>query len=129
MRAGGAVFDTVASTSKSLKVRIRAGGDAMPKVGTRLRSVTCSTEIIVVKAPDGEIDLRCGGRPMVELGGDSPEGAAPDPAHAAGTLLGKRYVDASGDVEVLCTKAGDGSLSLGGDGLGVKEAKPLPASD
>jgi len=30
---------------------------------------------------------------------------------------------------VLCTKPGDGSLSVGDEPLQVKEAKPLPASD
>ena len=42
--------------------------------------------------------------------------------------MGKRYV-AEGGVEVLVTKAGAGSLSLGRTALALKEAKPLPASD
>ena len=46
-----------------------------------------------------------------------------------GTALGKRYVDASESLEVLCTKAGEGSLSLGDEPMVLKEAKPLPASD
>ena len=50
------------------------------------------------------------------------------PAHAGGTLLGKRYTD-DGALEVLCTKAGEGSLSIGDTPLVLKEAKPLPASD
>jgi hypothetical protein len=55
--------------------------------------------------------------------------AKPSPDHADGTLLGKRYVDADQILEVLCTKPGDGSLSVGDEPLQVKEAKPLPASD
>jgi hypothetical protein len=45
-----------------------------------------------------------------------------------GTAMGKRYVDESG-AEVLVTKAGAGSLSIGNTPLVLKEAKPLPASD
>jgi hypothetical protein len=32
-------------------------------------------------------------------------------------------------LEVLCTKAGDGGLSVGDQVLPVKDAKPLPSSD
>ena len=32
-------------------------------------------------------------------------------------------------LEILCTKAGDGSLGVDGELLSLKEAKPLPASD
>jgi hypothetical protein len=100
----------------------------MPKVGTRLRSAVCATEVIVVKSPAGDVDLRAGGAPMGESGTE-PAGGSVDPGFAAGTQLGKRYVDASGELEVLCTKAGEGSLSLGTEALVLKEAKPLPASD
>jgi hypothetical protein len=98
------------------------------KPGTRLRSQVCSTEVIVVKAPAGDVDLACGGAPMVPLDAAAGVGSV-DGAHRAGTLLGKRYADESGGLEVLCTKAGEGSLSLGGAPLPVKEAKPLPSSD
>ncbi len=42
--------------------------------------------------------------------------------------MGKRYVDETG-AEVLVTKAGAGTLSIGSTALNLKEAKPLPASD
>ena len=42
--------------------------------------------------------------------------------------MGKRYVDDNG-AEVLVTKAGAGTLSIGTTPLNMKEAKPLPASD
>jgi len=45
------------------------------------------------------------------------------------TRLGKRYEDADTGLEVLCTKAGKGSLSLNGRALPVKAPKPLPSSD
>ena len=46
-----------------------------------------------------------------------------------GTLIGKRYVDAAGTVELLCVKPGKGSLAIAGVALQLKDAKPLPASD
>ena len=93
---------------------------AQLKVGSRLRSAVCTTEVIVIAAPGGDVDVRCGGAPMVAPGG------APQ---AGGTALGKRYVTAAGDLELLCTKAGQGSLGVGTTPLVLKEAKPLPSSD
>ena len=46
-----------------------------------------------------------------------------------GTLLGKRYTDDEGTVEILCTKPGAGTLTFDGQVLTLKESKPLPASD
>ena len=46
-----------------------------------------------------------------------------------GTQLGKRYSDDELGLELLCTKAGEGSISVGETILAVKGAKPLPASD
>lgn len=101
------------------------------KPGLRLRSAVDTTELIVVRAPSGdvEVDLACGGAPMVPAGTDVPDGGAVDPAWAGGTLMGKRYADETVGVELLCTKAGEGSLALNGEALGVKDAKPLPSSD
>jgi hypothetical protein len=99
------------------------------RAGTRLRSVVCTTEVMTVRAPDEPADLRCGGHPMVELDDDTPGSATIDPSHAGGTLLGKRYADDELGLEVLCVKAGEGSLSLGATPLPLKGAKPLPASD
>jgi hypothetical protein len=48
-----------------------------------------------------------------------------DPA----TLIGKRYVDASDSLELLCTYSGKGELSCDGVPMTLKSAKPLPASD
>ena len=56
-------------------------------------------------------------------------GVAIDSQHAAGTLIGKRYVDALDCVEVLCTRGGDGSLTLDGAAMTMKQAKALPSSD
>jgi len=97
--------------------------------GSRLRSVADATEVVVVRPPAQSVDLRCGGHPMVPLDSDGPADVPLSPDHAGGTLLGKRYVDAEQTLEVLCTKPGDGSLSVGDEPLLVREAKPLPASD
>jgi hypothetical protein len=99
------------------------------KPGTRLRSAVCEVEAIVVKAPGGEVDVRCGGHPMVAIGDDIPAGLTAESGHDKGSLLGKRYVDDAGTLEILCTKAGSSSLSVGDTPLEVKDAKPLPSSD
>lgn len=97
--------------------------------GSRLRSAVCETEVIVVRPPADDVDLRCGGQPMVPLGEDPPTGSTLEAAFADGTALGKRYTDGDGDLELLCTKAGAGTLSVGSEVLVLKEAKPLPSSD
>lgn len=99
------------------------------KAGTRLRSTADTTEVVVVRSPGGEIDIRCGGQPMAPVGGDGAPSGEIDPKFAGPTQLGKRYTDDSGELELLCTKAGDGALSLGDVLLGLKAAKPLPSSD
>jgi hypothetical protein len=100
----------------------------MIKTGTRLKSQVCDTEVIVVKTGDGLDDLRAGGVPMREIGADADSGAVLDPKFSEGNVMGKRYVDVAG-AEVLVTKAGAGTLSIGEVPLSIKEAKPLPASD
>ena len=97
------------------------------KVGVRLKSATCTTEVVVVNAPSGAVDLRCGGAAMAE---DAVAGSeALDVAQAEGTVLGKRYTDEEAGIELLAVKAGEGSLSLDGRPLALKGVKPLPASD
>lgn len=100
----------------------------MIKTGTRLRSQVCDTQVIVVRASDSLENLRAGGAPMVALDAEISGGEKLDPAFSGGNVMGKRYVDESG-AEVLVTKAGAGTLSVGEVPLTLKEAKPLPASD
>lgn len=103
----------------------------MIKNGTRLRSQVCDTQVIVVRSSDALDDLRIGGAPAVPIGTENSGVDSEytlDDAFAGGTLMGKRYVDADG-AEVLVTKAGKGSLSVGMTRMEIKEAKPLPASD
>jgi hypothetical protein len=100
----------------------------MIKNGTRLQSQVCDTQVIVVRTADSLDDLRAGGVPMVPIGSESSGDATIDPAFSEGNAMGKRYVDETG-AEVLVTKAGAGTLSVGTTALALKEAKPLPASD
>jgi hypothetical protein len=102
----------------------------MIKNGTRLQSQVCDTQVIVVRSADSLDDLRAGGAPMVPLDSETAESSdlSLDPAFSEGNAMGKRYVDESG-AEVLVTKAGAGTLSVGTTALSLKEAKPLPASD
>ena len=95
--------------------------------GARFQSTVCMTEVIVVKGT-GPVDLTCGGSEMVSAGTAERDGE-PSPDASGGTLLGKRYGDPDETVELLCTKAGAGSMALGGVELAVKQTKPLPASD
>ena len=98
------------------------------KAGLRLRSATDACEVVVVKAPADPIDLRCGGHPMVPADAEATP-AAVEAGFDGGTQLGKRYADEALGLEILCTKAGNGALSVGDAVLEVKGAKPLPASD
>jgi hypothetical protein len=98
------------------------------KPGTRLRSAADTTEVIVVRAPDGPVDLRCGGHSMVPADA-APSSTAVEPGFDEGSQLGKRYEDEASGLEVLCTKPGPGSLSVGTEPLHIKGAKPLPSSD
>ena len=97
--------------------------------GRRLASAVGETEVIVIRAPSNDVDLRCGGQPMVGLDEAPSDRPGPQAPHDAGTLIGKRYADPELGLEVLCTKAGAGSLSIGDEALAAKEARPLPSSD
>lgn len=95
--------------------------------GVQLASSVCTTRVIVIRvAEEPHPVIECGGRPMTAgAPGAKPSPAGPD----AVTLIGKRYVDASGSLEVLCTSSGTGALTCDGAPMTLKEAKPLPASD
>ena len=100
----------------------------MIKNGTRLQSQVCDTQVIVVRSSESLDDLRAGGAPMVPIGEPTDSAPTLDDSLSDGNLMGKRYVDDAG-AEVLVTKAGKGTLSVGTTPLAIKEAKPLPASD
>ncbi len=99
------------------------------KPGLRLESTTCDTQVVVVKAPKdgGEVDLRCGGEPLQELGTGGDR--LPVSGEGEPTLMGKRYEDPDLSLELLCTRGGEGALTVDGAPLELKGAKPLPSSD
>ena len=99
--------------------------------GQMLASPVDVTTVIVVRAPGGtEVDLTCAGVPMWDprSGQDPPSGTA-DPAQLGGSELGKRYTDPDLGLELLCTKAGQGSIAVSGVPLQVAATRALPSSD
>ena len=102
----------------------------MPRIGTILSSTTDATTVIVIRWGDSAMEVTCGGVPMVDA--RAPEATATstaDPAERAGTQMGKRYADDEAGIELLCTKAGQGTLAVDGRALSIKSARPLPSSD
>jgi hypothetical protein len=97
--------------------------------GLRLRSQVCATEVVVVRGA-GDIDLRCGGQPMIFATTPADPVHSKPTASEAQTRIGKRYISpAQASLEVLCTKPGTGALAVGDSQLIIKEPKPLPSSD
>ena len=82
--------------------------------GKRYRSAVCDAEVVVVKAPGDD---------------ERPAGLSAQPGCEGELLVGKRYTDEDGTIEVLCSKAGASALSIGDTLLARKDAKPLPSSD
>lgn len=97
--------------------------------GMRLYSSVCESEVMIIKY-GGAGEIRCGGRAMYDVKhGPDAQQRSMDENLAAGTLMGKRYIDESGNLELLCVKPGTGSLSCGDEPLREKETKKLPSSD
>jgi hypothetical protein len=99
------------------------------KSGSRWKSITCTTEIMVVRPPRAPLQLECGGHKMRPAADPALPAISPAPDRAGGTPLGKRYEDAASGIEVLVIKPGAGLLAVNGQPLTQKRAKALPASD
>lgn len=95
------------------------------KPGIRALSTVCDTEVMVIRG--AEVELRCGGAPMVTARDDVV--GTPEKGLDGGTLLGKRYAHDESGLEVLCVKPGAGTLSVGSQPLVEVAAKQLPSSD
>lgn len=97
--------------------------------GMRLRTRSGGTEVLVVRAPQRPVDLRCAGDRMAadRAAGQEPAGDS-DPA-TSGVLVGKRYTDPAGELELLCIKPGRGPLTLDAEELRMMAARELPSSD
>ena len=100
----------------------------MIKPGSRWKSTVCSAEAVVVRAPKSAGNPQCGGIDMIPTGQAFTPGVAL-PGFDQPCLIGKRYKSESSGLEVLCTKAGQGSLGFCGEILTLVETKKLPASD
>jgi hypothetical protein len=96
--------------------------------GQKLHSAVCDAQVVVVKAPADAVEVGCGGAPLLE-DGQADDAATLDVTLGDGPLLGKRYADDDLGLELLCTRAGTGALTVDGRPLLVKGAKPLPSSD
>ncbi|MFZ4604906.1 MAG: hypothetical protein ACOYM5_01500 [Caulobacter sp.] len=96
--------------------------------GTKLASAVCTAQGIVIRPPSGDGVVTCGGEPMTAAG-VAARAAQLSALADAPALIGKRYVDETTGLEVLCIKGGKGAFAFDGRPLTLKEAKPLPASD
>lgn len=99
------------------------------KTGARLRSQVDDTQVIVVRAPADDLDLRIGGHPAIDVGAEPAVGLSLEQGDAEPALMGKRYTREEGDLELLVTKAGQAALTIGSAPLVLKDSKPLPSSD
>lgn len=96
--------------------------------GQKLRSAVCEAQVVVVRAPATDVEVGCGGSPLL-ADDQASDRATLDASLGDGPLLGKRYVDEELGLEFLCTRAGSGALTVDGRPLVAKGAKPLPSSD
>src|SRR5260370_40766574 len=101
-----------------------------PRPGQALASPVDTTTVIVVRAPDRDVDITCAGVGMWDpkSGGEAPDGT-PAPGQLTGSVLGKRSADDELGIELLSTKPGQGPSAANGVPLALKAPKPLPASD
>lgn len=94
--------------------------------GARLRSVTSTCEVVVVRAPKRAGALMCAG---AEMSPKPVETGARVAGEGSLIAVGKRYCADDLGIEVLCVSPGAGPLMFDGIELEQKSAKPLPASD
>ena len=99
------------------------------KVGQTLSSAVDKTSLVVVRAPEDDVAVTCGGAPMVGPGETPDAGATAQGEAGNGVLMGKRYADETLGLELLAVKPGDYAVEVNGTPLAQKTAQPLPASD
>ncbi len=92
--------------------------------GLKLTSAGSTAQFIVIRG-SGPAELTLAGLPLTQDGAGDAAAATPE-----GDLqVGKRYADADGSIELLCTQSGPGPLALDGVVLTAAQAKSLPSSD
>jgi hypothetical protein len=100
----------------------------MLKLGSRWKSQVCTAEAVLVRAPQSAGAPQCGGEDMLPSG-STGETSAPRPGFDTGCQIGKRYKSEAEGIEMLCVKAGQGTLGFNGIALTLVPSKQLPASD
>ncbi|MDF3309659.1 hypothetical protein P3H15_32085 [Rhodococcus sp. T2V] len=100
------------------------------KVGERYCAPNgSSAQIIVMRAPAGDVVIEIAGEAVSPLAAAPPQAAGGAAGGEDALVVGKRYVDKESGLEVLCTVAGAGPLSVDGRPIGTAAAKLLPSSD
>lgn len=99
-----------------------------PKPGSRWKSVVCQAEAVVVRPPATPGLPQCGGHDMVPLGEPAEQRPVME-GFAAGCQIGKRYRDDPDGIELLCTRAGEGTLGFAGVPLALVPTRQLPSTD
>ena len=99
------------------------------KVGSKLSSAVSGVQVMIIRSSLAEADLRCGGVSMLAQGESAASGVTLDSSLTEGVATGKRYTDPAGQIELLCVKGGEGTITLDGEPLGPRLAKKLPSSD
>lgn len=99
------------------------------RVGSRWSSTVCTTQVVVLTAGREVGAVACGGSPMVPGDQAPAPDARPDRKLVGGAVLGKRYRTDDGALEMLCVKAGVGTLTVDGVPLQLSAPARLPASD
>lgn len=97
------------------------------RLGQTLKSAVDATSVVVIRSPQEDVTLTCGGHEMTEEPGEPVQ--AMDGCDGPRFLLGKRYALDGMEIELLCTKGGEHPVAVDGVALREKSAKPLPASD
>ncbi|WP_216893647.1 hypothetical protein [Nocardia alni] len=97
--------------------------------GVRIFSAVDTTEFVVVRAPAEPIELIIGGAPAALSPAARPWTAKVSAPANSGTALGRRYVNLTETIELLCAKSGFGMPVIAGEVLRIKQAAPLFASD
>ncbi len=97
------------------------------KVGMKLHSAVCHTQIMILRLPGEEVTFSCNGVPMEQA---EVVNKVPNVNEfGEGTLTGKRYTNEEESVECLCTKGCKGTIEMNDSPLNIKQAKRLPSSD
>jgi hypothetical protein len=98
------------------------------RVGLSLISPVDTTSVVVVRCPEDDVTLTCGGVEMAAQG-TTAGSATPTGAPGEGLQLGKRYAADERGLELLCVRGGEYPVAVDGAPIAPKSAQPLPASD